>query len=55
MAQWGGAICRDCSLSGGFLLPLGREDTAEKMKTIDQMGCGGGCNLLLHKGVDLGE
>lgn len=32
------------------------KDAAEKAKAhLDQTGCGGGCNPLLHKVVDLGE
>lgn len=45
------APCREFSFS-----LWATKDAAEKAKThLDQTGCGGGCNPLLHKVVDLSE
>jgi hypothetical protein len=44
-------LCREISF---FLWAT--KDVADKAKAhLDQTGCGGGCNPVLHKGVDLGE
>lgn len=45
------APCRECSFS-----LWATKDAAENAKArLDRMGCGGGCNPLLHQVVDLGE
>jgi hypothetical protein len=45
------APCREFSFS-----LWATKEAAEKAKVhLDQMGCGGGCNPLLHKVVDLSE